>query len=191
MKSYALVAYFNNEIEDKILKTWEALDELEITTYGTENPGRRPHITFADYDSLLLEGYFRNFELFFSNSEPIPVIMSVIGSFIGSKTVFIMDPANERLRSVHLEYHNEFRNYPVAMDSKYIPNVWIPHCTIASRLNGKALLDTYEFCDKSLGIVTGFINEYALLELTHDQSGKVISDCIVKRIVLNCELGAV
>lgn len=184
MKSYALVAYFCNEIEDKIFEVWKTLDELEISSYGIENKERRPHITFADYDYLKLDEYLNDFELFFETFVEIPVKLSVIGSFIGSRTLFIMDPSNVDLRTNHLEYHDYFNKYPVASNSKYIPKDWIPHCTIASRLADNKMLEAYEFCNNNFEILKGCIDQFALLELTHDETGKVIKDSVLKRVKL-------
>lgn len=184
MKSYALVAYFSNEIEDKIIDIWKSLNELKISSYGVENKERRPHITFADYDSLNLEEYLSDFELYFGKIEEISVNFSVIGSFVETRTLFLMDPANTWLRISHQEYHSHFNKYPAAIDSKYIPNSWIPHCTIASRLNENKMLDAYAFCTDNLKILTGSINEFGLLELTHDLAGKVIKDLVIKKVKL-------
>lgn len=184
MKSYAVVANFNDEMETELFKIWKNLDELGISNYGTVNQGKRPHITIADYDNLQLEEYCSDFEQFFKSKEPIPLRLSVIGSFIGTRTLFIIDPVNEPLKKSHMEYHDKFANYAVSNGSKYIPEKWIPHCTIASRLTGKCLLDAYEFCSENLEVIKGFIYEFTLLELTHDESGVVVKDSVLKRVVL-------
>lgn len=184
MKSYALVAYFNNDLEDKLIKIWKSLAELRISNYGVENKERKPHITLADYDFLNLENYIRDFDLYFGKTEEIDIEFSVLGSFIETRTLFLMDPSNTGLRICHQNYHSHFNNYPVAADSKYIPSSWIPHCTVASRLIDNTMQDAYAFCTNNLKRATGSISEFALLELTHDESGKVVKDNVLKKIKL-------
>ncbi|MBW9159249.1 hypothetical protein [Clostridium tagluense] len=52
MHGYALVGYLDNETESCFKKLWKDLSENNITQYGVETKGRRPHITIADYDNL-------------------------------------------------------------------------------------------------------------------------------------------
>ncbi len=52
MYAYALVGYLDNETEKNFRRLWSDLNEKNITQYGIENRGKRPHITIADYDNL-------------------------------------------------------------------------------------------------------------------------------------------
>ena len=52
MYEYAFVGYLDHETEVNFRRLWKDLSEQNISHYGVETKGKRPHITIADYDAL-------------------------------------------------------------------------------------------------------------------------------------------
>ena len=52
MYTYAFVGYLDRETEVNFRGLWKDLSEQNISHYGVETKGKRPHITIADYDAL-------------------------------------------------------------------------------------------------------------------------------------------
>ena len=52
MYEYVFVGYLDHETEVNFRRLWKDLSEQNISHYGVETKGKRPHITIADYDAL-------------------------------------------------------------------------------------------------------------------------------------------
>ena len=66
MYVYAVVGYLDYETEDKFKNLWQVLSEKNITHYGVETKGKRPHITIADYHQLDKEKFINLFQHFYN-----------------------------------------------------------------------------------------------------------------------------
>lgn len=66
---YALVGYLDYEAELQFKSLWKDLSEKNITHYGIENRGRRPHITIASYDNLEKDTFVRLLDRFYEDKQ--------------------------------------------------------------------------------------------------------------------------
>ncbi|ERI89664.1 hypothetical protein HMPREF1982_04529 [Clostridiales bacterium oral taxon 876 str. F0540] len=161
---YAVAALFDNETEKCIKDLWKSLSDKGISNYGQEVKNRRAHITIADYNNLDKNSFESLLEEVYRDKAEVEISLSIIGTFIKSGTLFVSAPITKELHEFHKNYHYNFAKFNDDSNSLYLPGKWVPHCTIASRLNNKNMLRAFEYCTKELSVIKGSITEIALLE---------------------------
>lgn len=170
--AYALVGYFDEKILTFYNKLWQSLSELGYTDYGLD---KTPHITLGDFDELNEEVYIKEAETFFDQYDSIPITLNQLGFFLGTETLYYAPTLSHALSGLHQDYYENFHSYHLH-SSYYKPGYWVPHATIASRLDS-ALLDVFNYC-KQFKAQSGFITRIALIEITLKE-GIAISDQII------------
>lgn len=162
---YAIIALFDEQTEREIKEVWEGLKQESITSYAFEVPNRQPHITLASYNSLDVEGITKLMNHYYQTSEVINVTFNTIGTFIQSGTLFLEPVFSTELRDLHSGHHRTFEKYNDHPASLYLPNSWIPHCTLANRLTKQKMAEAFGYCINMLTPLHGQIVEVALIEL--------------------------
>lgn len=174
--AYAVVGYLDNETENKFKNIWGLLSDKGLTHYGVEIKGKRPHITIADYDSLDKEEFIRLFDNYYKDKEKINLSLTVLGTFIDTGTLFIAPTLSKELITFHANHHNNFCSFNMNENSFYLPGRWVPHCTIASRLDGAKMLEVFRFCQSALNKISCQINEVAVIQIKLNERGIAIDD---------------
>ena len=179
MYAYAFIAYFDYETEELLKNLWKNLSEKNITQYGLDVKGKRPHITIADYDNLSKNKFIALLDEFYNNKSSVDVELNTLGSFINTGTLFIAPMLSRELFDFHREHHNYFKIFNDNEKSFYIPGKWTPHCTIASRLNEDNMIQAFKHCKSNLPKIYGEISEVALIEVKLNDYGIAIEDTVI------------
>ena len=138
-----------------------------ISGYVDEVPNRRPHLTLADYSNLDEAEFMDMFDRFYNARAGFSLNFGMLGTFIGSGTLFLApNPAAELLK-FHAEHHQYFSRYADEANSLYAPNAWVPHCTIASRLDERKLPEALLYCTGSIQTFIAEIREVSLIKLKY------------------------
>ncbi|MCP8616232.1 2'-5' RNA ligase family protein [Salirhabdus salicampi] len=130
---YGLVALFDERTEELIKNLWEELKEKSISSYAYEVKDRKPHITLASYDSLNKTDFIKQMDVIYEKQSVIDFKFNTIGSFLNSGTLFYSPTVTKNLIEFHSNHHKNFERFHENPDSLYLPDNWIPHCTIANR----------------------------------------------------------
>ena len=179
MVSYALVAYFDKETENKFKRLWQHLSEKDITYYGIENKERRPHITIADYDNLEINKFIELSEKFYEEKQKVEISFNTLGTFINTGTLFIAPTLSNELLTFHSNHHKEFNEFDKNKNSFYLPSKWIPHCTIASRLDENKMIQAFSYCKSNLDKINCRLDEIALIEIHFNDKGVAIEETVI------------
>lgn len=179
MHVYAVIGYLDNETEIKFKNLWKILSDRGITNYGIETKGKRPHITIADYDILDKDKFISLFDKYYSNKDKINLSLNILGTFINTSTLFIAPTLSTELITFHKNHHNFFMEFNKDESSFYLPGKWVPHCTIASRLNEDNMVDAFKFCKSYLNKTLSQLSEIALIEIKLNEKGVAIDDTII------------
>jgi 2'-5' RNA ligase len=175
MYAYALVAYLNNETEDEFNRLWKYLSENNITQYGAETKNKRPHITIADYENLDKERFVNLLSKFYLDKSKIEISLNILGAFIKSGTLYLAPTLSTELLYFHKNHHNYFKEFDENENSFYLPEGWIPHCTIASRLSDDDMMQAYKYCKNHSNINYAKLNEIALIEIEFNDDGMEVA----------------
>jgi len=162
---YAVVGYFGPQTEEQIKTTWNELSEQGISDYAFDVAGNKPHITFASYDEVDESSFIEDLESYYKDKEAVDVEMSVLGTFLGSGTLFVTATMTKKLIDFHYDHHEVFHSYQDSPDSLYLPGKWIPHCTIANYLKGNDLQRAFEYCTTNMNPLKATIQEVALIKV--------------------------
>lgn len=179
MFAYALVGYLDNETEKNFKRLWTNLSEKNITHYGIENRGRRPHITIADYEILDKNIFIELLEKFYEEKQKVDISLNILGTFINTGTLFIAPTLSTELLTFHNNHHKYFKEFNENENSFYLPGKWIPHCTIASRLDEDKMIQAFRYCKSNIGKTNCMLDEIALIEIKLNDTGVAIDDNII------------
>lgn len=179
MYAYAFVGYFDYETEAHFREIWKGLSDSNITQYGVETKGKRPHITIADYDNLDINRFVELLDDFYDNKPKIDVSLNILGTFITTGTLFIAPAMSTELYDFHKNHHSYFKAFDKNKNSFYLTGMWSPHCTVASRLSEGNMIQAFGYCKRNISKINGKINEVALIEIELDDYGAAIEDKIV------------
>lgn len=171
---YAVIAIFDHKTEQTIKNIWEELMDQSISFYAYEIEDRRPHITLASYNQLNQNDFIRDMDWFYDKQISVPINFNSIGSFLNSGTLYLSPTFTKGLFELHVNHHQHFKQYNDEPNSLYLPNNWIPHCTIANRLSSTKLAEAFAYCSKRCKIINGAIKEIALIKLLDKNKAPII-----------------
>lgn len=175
---YAVVAHFDPETEFYIKTIWKELCEKSISKYVEEVPDRRPHITLADYTEID-EAFISTFEKYYRSKAKIQVVFSTLGTFINTGALLLTPTPSKELFELHNNHHKNFNTYSNPQ-SLYLPNQWIPHCTLANRLSPNKLAEAFNFCNSRMNTMHSEIVEVSIIKVVYHISVPAISKASLK-----------
>lgn len=147
---YAIEMYFDENGSKMIEEIWQALYEKEASTYMVES-GSKPHITLAVYDEDFddLQRFKDQVKAFANGLGAFTLDLTNIGIFSRRESVLFIGPkVTEELLALHRKFHETMKAYEDFEWPYYLPEQWVPHCTMGINLDGEKLLE-------SVGIISG------------------------------------
>lgn len=128
---FAVVLYFDGKNERAFLNIWKALAEEKLSASLFES-GIRPHITLAIYDELECRPCENELAKIASNTKPISFQFSHLGLFTQPEPVVFAAPTIfEEFLHFHKRIHETLALQSSNPWDMYIPNKWVPHCTLS------------------------------------------------------------
>jgi 2'-5' RNA ligase len=162
---YWVIALFDKETETLINNIWEELREESISYYIDEVQDGRPHLTLASYNELDKKNYIRQMEIFYDNKRSFDITFNHIGSFLNYNTLFLSPTLTMQLLDFHTEHHKHFDTYHREANKLYEPGQWIPHISLANKLEPDQLSKAFHYCVERIGLTESRIEEVGLIEL--------------------------
>lgn len=137
----------------------------------TEAP---PHLTFAIADEV---NAFSVEQLLTELAEQTPAITVRFGSFgvfPGEERILFLAPVvTAELMSLHDHFHRAFESLARRQYDLYLPNNWVPHCTIASELSQTTFVRAAEACLNGEFPREARLTHIALTEFYEDGNGTI------------------
>jgi 2'-5' RNA ligase len=162
---YGIICMFDEVTEEIIKGIWNDLKTNNISSYAFEVKDRRPHITLASYENINLDLYIKLFTDFYENQQKIDIVLSSLGTFFNSGTLFLSPTPSKSLLQLHEKHHKQFGDFNDNPNSLYLPGKWVPHSTLANRLSAPKLVEAITFCSKSMAPIKGEINEISIIKV--------------------------
>ncbi|EEL50952.1 MULTISPECIES: 2'-5' RNA ligase family protein [Bacillus cereus group] len=164
---YAVIATF----DERFSKHVKAIGK-ELKDFG-HNGDLEPHITLADYHTLDLKTYGEKLEKFTENIECFPVEFASVGTFPTNGTIFLAPTITGRLLELHQSFHNHFKDFHDHPHSYYVPEKWVPHCTIANRLEQEQFVRVMETVYKNFSAQKATIESLKLIRVNDENSNMI------------------
>jgi len=139
--SYSTELYFDQDSENKIKEYLNIIkrEGIENLFY---NLGALPHISLAVYnDNINHLELIKNLEKFQLNK--VNINFKNIGYFCSNENaIFLCPKINYELLDLHKRYHEEFKESIKNEWEYYLPENWIPHCSIAFEVSNEDFIKT-------------------------------------------------
>ncbi|MRG86007.1 2'-5' RNA ligase family protein [Salinibacillus xinjiangensis] len=177
---YGLIAIFDERTEELIKNIWKELKEKSISTYAYEVEDRKPHITLASYNSLNKKEFIEQMDITYKNQTVIDIKFNIIGSFLNSGALFFSPTVTKDLIEIHSNHHKDFERFNDNPNSLYLPDNWIPHCTIANRLSEDKLNEVFNYCSTRYSTILGKIVNVALIDVSEKHKAPIIHSIELK-----------
>ena len=88
-----------------------------------------------------------------------------VGTFPGDEGVIFTPPVvTKELLEFHRDFNNEFSDCREAMWNYYLPDLWVPHCTLAINVPKDKISGAFEYVLESFEPVKARIEEIGLVE---------------------------
>ncbi|MDA1601594.1 2'-5' RNA ligase family protein [Bacillus cereus] len=173
---YVIIATFDCEFTNKIT---ELQNEITNIIGTNQLAGVEPHITLADYNELDVHLYTEKLEEFVAVQENMAAItFPSVGIFPTNGTIFLAPTITDELLRLHHSYHDYFKTFHDNLNSYYVPEKWVPHCTIANRLHANQFLSVMEYINEKFDVTTASIEKLKLIKVNYE-NGSAISSSIL------------
>ncbi|CAG9614250.1 hypothetical protein BACCIP111899_03477 [Bacillus rhizoplanae] len=162
---YAAIVTFDELFGTYIKKKW---DESDLSSYINNIEGMEPHVTLADYKQLDVKIFKQELRQFSKRTNIIEIEFSHVGSFPANGTVFYAPTITENLKQFHTNYHKYFSPFQDNADSYYVPDKWVPHCTVASRLTKIQLGQIFQHVCESFEAMRAAVDCIKLIQVVYE-----------------------
>ena len=142
---YAIELYLNTESS----KTIDEIRNKLILEGINIDQGTKPHISLGIYNEVKIEDFITELQIFSRKIKSLNVNLSSIGMFVTQEPVIYLAPTvTKELLDIHAKFHSYFEKYKNQAWDYYLPNNWVPHCTLAMNLDNDMVNRVIEICSK-------------------------------------------
>lgn len=143
--TYTVSLHFEPDAAEIISSIAKSIAELTGNRFSIENK-IPPHITIGAFHAKKEDEaeFLQIVEEFSKNQEPGTIQFQEVGNFKG-KVLFLKPEKNNYLTKVNEELHKiVLPQFEKAENGYYLPEIWFPHTTLATRLNQIQLFKAME-----------------------------------------------
>jgi len=154
-KGYAVELYFNQQMEENFFSFRESLYKLGI------NPvlgklGDRPHVSLAVFGDVEIEQVIKVTSAFAPLCKQLPAQLDAFGAFpTASNVVFLLPVPSQPLLELHKQFHEMLQKEHILSSHYYLPDQWVPHCTLEFELPEDQFNLALELCKKHFAPIRG------------------------------------
>lgn len=127
---YAIELFFDKDLEEKLYNLAKRVADEKLSTKFMEWK-TRPHITLACFNDLNEEKCIKQLKRFAKTHKQMPACLGSIGMFNDTRAIFASPVMTEDMYRFQRELHKYMRGFDTKGWEWYLPNRWVPHCTLA------------------------------------------------------------
>lgn len=128
---YAILLHFDKNSEARIFDLWKEAAKCSGDPYLIDS-GLRPHITLAIFEDTDIQSFCSKLEIFSKQIKKFKLNLGSIGTFASSQGVLFLSPImTDELIEHHKGFYKFFEGELDGINSYYMPNNWVPHCSIS------------------------------------------------------------
>ena len=141
---YAVEMFFDDHTEKILVHIQQRLKEKGLPSFMLAE-GVKPHLSLCVYDDLDAVRAEALVKDFCARERRFKVFLGFFGTFVSGENVIFAAPVmNEPLRTIHLRFHQAFKETAKSAWPYYLPGNWQPHCTLAVELDEHEYLDVFK-----------------------------------------------
>jgi len=147
---------FDDATEYAVRNMWQRIADAGVAVRGLT--GYRPHITLAVYDVADIAAYETGLVLVAAAMTLFPIHMDSLGIFPETGVVFLAPRMSHTLFSLHRAVLQALDgpDKPSVIAEHLLPDLWVPHCTLAGRLTPQQLLTAIDTCQRDWAPIRGY-----------------------------------
>ncbi len=160
---YAIVIFFDKSQSLPIDKVIEELAIKDVSPFMFEKS--IPHITLAIYDEINGKHSKEKIGDFASKFKPVSLVFSHIGLFRSKmNAVFAAPIVTDSLLQHHKNFHDFFKDEGINSWENYLPNNWVPHCTLAFDVSENKTDEAFSICQNLVLPITINTSSIGIME---------------------------
>ncbi len=127
---YAIELFFDKEMGEKIYSLAKRVAEEKLSTKYLEWK-TRPHITLGCFNDVDEEKCIEQLKLFAQTHKQMHAYLGSVGMFNDTRAIFASPIMTESMYEFQRELHKYMQGFDTTGWKWYLPNRWVPHCTLA------------------------------------------------------------
>ena len=161
---YAVELYFDSQTEKGVWDLRHTLiDQGILSTLGDLLD--RPHISLAVFPDVDRDSLISLMKEYAGEIEPFSVQLSAIGTFPTDENGLFLSPVpTNQLLNCHQDLHGRLAKSKLKPSSYYIPENWVPHCSVELNIPDEQLFKAIELCKKAFKPLIGQLQEIGVVE---------------------------
>jgi len=161
--AYAIELFLDPRTDRTIHDLWKEIAVAGVSSYMLDTDST-PHLTLSVCDSLDPIAFRPALEELASQMAPFRLVFSSLGVFKAADSVVFLAPVvTAPLLSLHAAMHEVLERFTATPWAHYLPERWVPHCTLAMKLLPMQVGSALQYCKLDLPIF-GRAQEIALVE---------------------------
>ena len=158
---YLVSLYFDDKTTIKIQNLIDKVAEKSKNKFMIDN-NVPPHITIGAFETNNENEVIKILDKKLKNFKSGEIIFASIGVF-KSSVVFLSPVLNEYLHNLSVNIYEDLKDIDNTIISKYyMPFQWMPHTTIAKKLNNEELFLAFQELEKNFNIFNGSVTKIGL-----------------------------
>ena len=158
---YLVSLYFDDKTTKKIQSFINKVGEKSKNKFMIDNKVP-PHITIGAFETNNENDIIESLDIKIKDFKSGEIIFASIGVF-KSSVVFLSPVLNEYLHNLSVNIYEDLKVIDKTIISKYyIPFQWMPHTTIAKKLNEEELFLAFQELEKNFNIFKGLVTKIGL-----------------------------
>lgn len=156
---YWVIGLFDKETESRISTIRKEIN-ADLHTPSAE----RPHLSIGGYRELDIHQYILLMEQHLTSCPRLEITFQSIGAFMNYPALFLSPVMTKDLMHFHLHYYEKFNRFSYAANDHYLPNRWVPHCTILNHVPLDRMRDGAALFLNKYQPFSGLLTEVALVQ---------------------------
>jgi len=162
-KGYAVQLYFDQKMEDDFFTFRESLYKLGINPVLGKLDDR-PHVSLAVFGNIDFDRVVKITSAFAPLYKQLPVQLDAFGSFPTSSNVLYLLPVpSHPLLELHKQFHELLLKEKILSSHYYLPDQWVPHCTLEFELSDDQFNLAFQLCKKHFSPIRGTFSSIGVI----------------------------
>lgn len=154
-QGYAVELYFDIQMENEIRSFRESIYRLGVNPVLGKMKDR-PHISLAVFGRMDPQNLMQITSHFAEGKPVFPVQLDAVGMFPTAANVLYLIPAPTlQLLTLHKDFHEILKKEKVLSSHYYLPDQWVPHCTLEFELPDDQFDLAVHLCKKHFSPIKG------------------------------------
>ena len=162
-QGYVIELYFDKTMEDQILAFRESIYRLGVNPVLGKMEDR-PHVSLAVFGVEEPQKLIQITSFFAKEVKRFPVELAAVGMFPTSSNVVYLQPVPSiQLLTMHKVFCQILEKENINPSRYYLPDHWIPHCTLEFELSDDQFDLAIRLCKKHFSPINGYFESLGVI----------------------------